>query len=111
MIASPSVLGSLFMLFSVLLTETVVSTIGNYLLTFTRLPGTYPTPAEFEAIGNFAHAISVLSPQHMGARILGDLFGIMSMWPDVHVVVPVAILVLAAGYMMGKTLYLDIFVR
>lgn len=112
MVVSPSALGALFMLFAVLLTQTAVYAIGQQLLLLSAASrGTFPTPQEFEALDNAARAISVLSPQHMGARILGDVFRLAILWPDIHVVVPVAIVVLVGGYVLGRKLYLDIFIR
>ena len=102
---------SLALLASVLLTELVVATVGEYLLQLTKPVGQYLTPADREAVDGFAKAISVLSPQHMGARILGDLFGVSNLWPDIHVVVPVFVVVVAAGYWFARRIYLDQFVR
>src|SRR5439155_19605449 len=62
-------------------------------------------------VQQFGRAISVLSPQHMGARILSDVFGICAAWPDVRVVIPVAVLVGVVGYFLGRKLYMDILVR
>ena len=58
-----------------------------------------------------AKALSVLSPHHVGARVVGIAFGLTNFWADFHVVVPAAVLVFAGGYLMGKKLYLDIFIR
>lgn len=111
MAVDPSTMGGLFLLGAVLLTETVVNTVGQYLLQLSKPAGQYPSPGDRAAIDAFAKAVSVLSPQHMGARILGDLFGVSNMWPDVHVVVPVFVIVVAAGYMFAKRMYMDQFVR
>ncbi len=112
MVIAPAVLGTIFLLLAGLLTQTVTQGIGSYLLFLNAAGrGTPPTQAEFNAVEQFAQGISVLSPQHMGARIMGDLFGTVSLWPDVHVVIPVAVLVLVGGYVLGKKIYLDIFVR
>lgn len=107
----PSTMGGLFLLAAVLLTEQVIVTIGQYLLSVTKAPGQYVTPQDIQGIDAFAKAVSVLSPQHMGARILGDLFGVSNLWPDVHVVVPVFVIVVAAGYWFARRIYLDQFVR
>lgn len=107
----PSTMGGLFLLGAVLLTQLVIDTVGQYLLQIVKPPGQYLSPADREAIDNFARALSVLSPQHMGARILGDLFGVSNLWPDIHVVVPVFVLVVAAGYWFARRIYMDQFVR
>lgn len=111
MIASPSSLGSLFLLLAILLTEQVVTAIGDYFLNLSVGPSYYNYGAGYLAVQNFARAISVLSPQHMGARILGDLFGVSALWPDVHVVVPVFILVVVGAHVFSRRLYPDLFVR
>ncbi len=109
-LVSPSTLGSLFLLLAVLLTEQVLTSIGDYFLQLSHGPSSYPTQAEFQAVQGVAQALSVLSPQHMGARILGDLFGIASLWPDIHVVVPVFVVVVIAAHVLSKRLYPDLFV-
>ncbi len=108
---SPSTLGGLFLLMAVLLTEQVVTTVGTYIVASGKPLGQFLTPADMQAIEGFAKAISVVSPQHMGARILGDLFGVSSLWPDIHVVLPVFVIVVAAGYLFAKRIYLDLFVH
>ncbi len=111
MIVSPSTLGSLFLLLAVLLTEQVVNVIGDYFLSLAGAPNTYPPSSAYTAVADFARAISVLSPQHMGARILGDLFGVSALWPDVHVVVPVFVLAVLGAHFLSRRLYPDLFVR
>jgi len=110
MIVSPSVLGSAFLLSSILLTETAANAIGFQFVAALGGPQG-PTPQQVLAVQQFARAISVLSPQHVGARILSDVFGIYAAWPDVHVVIPVAVLVGVVGYLFGRKLYMDILVR
>ena len=110
-IVSPSTMGSLFLLVAVLLTEEVVNVIGDYLLALAYGMGGSPSPGAYRAVADFARTISVLSPQHMGARILGDLFGVSALWPDVHVVVPVFILAVAGAHILSKSLSPDLFVR
>lgn len=107
---SPSSLGAAFLLAALFLTETAVATIGTY-LAILMSAGRYPGPATFRAIEDFARTVSVVSPHHMGARILGIGFGITGLWADVHVVVPLAIVVLALAYVVGKRLYLDLFIQ
>src|SRR5207245_9388267 len=70
-----------------------------------------PTPQQILAVQQFARAISVLSPQHVGARILSDVFGIYAAWPDVHVVIPVAVPVGVLGHLLRRKLSMDILVR
>jgi hypothetical protein len=67
--------------------------------------------ADYQAIRSVAQSLSVFSPHHVGARILAIAFGITGMWADLHVIVPLAALILAGGYLFGKKLYLDIFIR
>jgi len=110
MVVSPSVLGSAFLLSSILLTETAASVIGLQFVAAVSGPQG-PTLQDRLAVEQFARAVSILSPQHVGARILSDLFGIYAAWPDIHVVIPVAVLVGVVGYFFGRRLYLDILVR
>lgn len=110
-VVSPSTMGSLFLLLAVLLTEQVVTTIGDYFLMLARIYPTFPPSPSYQAVADFARAISVLSPQHMGARILGDLFGTSALWPDVHVVLPGFVLVVYAAHVLSRRLYPDLFVR
>ncbi|TLZ75783.1 MAG: hypothetical protein E6K08_07865 [Methanobacteriota archaeon] len=110
MIVSPSLLGSVSLLSSILLTETAANVIGLQFVAALAGPQG-PTRQQVLEVQQFARAISVLSPQHMGARILSDVFGIYAAWPDVHVVIPVAVLVGVVGYFFGRKLYMDILVR
>lgn len=110
-VLSPSSLGSLFLLLAVLLTEQVATGIGDYILILARVPSTWPPSPAYQAVASFARAISVLSPQHMGARILGDLFGVSALWPDVHVVLPVFLIVAYGAHVISRNLYPDLFVR
>ena len=112
MIVSPAALGAIFLFLAIVFTETALTAIGTqivYLSTVT-LGGT-PGPQEFALVQSIAQGLSVFSPFHVGGRILGLAFGITRMWADLHVVVPVAILVVAGGYAFGKKVYLDVFVR
>lgn len=111
MIVSASTMGGLFLLFAILLTEQVVNSVGTYLLLLMGVPPGWPISGPYLALADFARTISVLSPQHMGARILGDLFGVSALWPDVHVVVPVFVLVVYLAHTFSRRLYPDLFVR
>ncbi len=111
MAVSPSTMGNLFLLLAVLLTELVVTTVGDYFLNLSSSGNVFPSQAAYDAVANFARAISVLSPQHVGARILGDLFGTSALWPDIHVVVPVFLVVVVGGGFLARRLYPDLFVR
>lgn len=112
MVISPSVLGAIFLFLAILLTETSLTAIGTqiaYLSAATRgQPFRYEDLATIQSI---AQALSVFSPFHVGGRILAIALGITRMWADLHVVVPIAVLVVAGGYSFGKKLYLDVFVR
>lgn len=111
MVISPTALGAIFLLLSILVTETGLSVIGTQIAYILRPTGRGLDVADYAAITRFAQSFSVFSPHHVGARILGIAFGITGMWADLHVVVPIAVLILAGGYVFGKKLYLDIFVR
>ncbi len=112
MVVSPTGLGALFMLFSILLTEMVAGLVGTQLATMAaQSQGRGPTLEEIRSALDLARVLSILSPLHMGAQILAAAFGIGSQFPDVYVIVPVAVLVLVGGYLMGRKLYLDRLIR
>ncbi len=111
MVISPTALGAIFLLLSILMTETGLTFLGTEVAFLMRPSGNPLTQATFEAIRNTAQSLSVFSPHHVGARILGVAFGITGMWVDLHVIVPLAVLIFAGGYLFGKKLYLDIFIR
>lgn len=112
MALSPVALGSLFLFFALFFTQTVLNGIGVQLLYLSAAGrGTPPTLEEIWAVDDLARGISVVSPHHIGARLLSILFGLTTMWSDVHVVVPVAVVILVAGYVFGRKVYLDIFIR
>ncbi len=111
MVISPTAMGTIFLLLSILMTETGLTFLGTQVAFLMRPPGRGFTFADFEAIRSIAQSLSVFSPHHVGARILALAFGITGMWADLHVVVPLAALIFAGGYLFGKKLYLDIFIR
>ena len=112
MVVSPTGLGLLFMVFAILLTETVATQIGLQIITMgAQSQGRILTQQDFLSVVATARAISVLSPYHLGAQLLAGAFGIPTGFPDVYVVVPVAVLVLLGGYLLGRKLYLDLLVQ
>jgi len=112
MVISPSALGALFLLFAILFTETALSAIGTQIASlFAQTRRVSLTPDDYRAIQAIAQALSVLSPHHVGARVLGILFEITGIWSDLHIVAPVAAIVLAGGYVLTRKLYLDLFIR
>lgn len=110
---SPTALGALFLLLAVLLSQTALEVIGTqFAILSAQMRGLdYPSPAEFAVVRSVAQALSVFSPHHVGARTLGFALGITRMWTDAHLVAPVALLVLAGGYIAGKKTYLDVFIK
>src|SRR5438132_5672702 len=111
MVISPTALGAIFLLLSILMTESGLTFLGTQVAFLMRPSGRGSTIADFEAIRNIAQSLSVFSSHHVGARILAIAFRITGMWADLHVIVPLAALILARGYLFGKKLYLDIFIR
>ena len=111
MVVSPTALGAISLLLSVLFTETGLTAIGTQVAYLLRPSAGGLTQPAYEAIVAVAKALSVLSPHHVGARVVGIAFGLTNFWADFHVVVPLALLVFAGGYLLGKKLYLDIFIR
>jgi len=111
MVLSPTALGAIFLLLSILTTESGLTFLGTQVALILKPASRGLTFAEYEAIRNVAQSLSVFSPHHVGARILGIAFGITGLWADLHVIVPIAALIFAGGYLLGKKLYLDIFIR
>src|SRR5213080_2527008 len=111
MVVSPTALGAIFLLLSILTTESGLTFLGTQVALILKPASRGLTFAEYEAIRNVAQSLSVFSPHHVGARILGIAFGITGLWADLHVIVPIAALIFAGGYLLGKKLYLDIFIR
>ena len=114
MIVSPSGLGSLFLLASAVLTESVANGIASQIvLLLVRSRDQFPTPQDFEAALSFARTVSVLSPYHWGARILSQGFGVFPPGGEVLIAIPVALTMLAivGGYVFGKKLYLDAYIQ
>src|SRR5205807_3043003 len=91
MVISPTALGAIFLLLSILMTETGLTFLGTQVAFLMRPSGRGFTIADFEAIRTIAQSLSVFSPHHVGARILALAFGITGMWADLHVIVPLAV--------------------
>jgi ABC-type transport system involved in multi-copper enzyme maturation permease subunit len=111
MVIPQAALGAIFLLLAVILTETALNTIGTQIAYIMTPPGTAVSPETLRAVADIARGLSIFSPHHVGARILGISFGLTRMWADFHLVVPVAALIVAGGYWFGKRLYLDVFIR
>src|SRR2546428_11765724 len=89
MIVSPSVLGSAFLLSSILLTETAANAIGFQFVAATAGPPT-PPPQQGLQGQQFAPAINVFLPPPIGGRGLSGVFVVYAAWPGGHVGVPPA---------------------
>ena len=111
MVFSPAALGAIFLLLAIVFTETGLTFIGTQIAQIMTPPGKFVSPETYRAIAEVARGLSVVSPHHVGARILSISFGITRMWADFHFVVPAAAMVLVGGYWFGKKLYLDVFIR
>lgn len=107
---SPTALGAIFLFFSMIFTETSLTGIGLQFAAL-RHPGIPISSPEYAGIVNAARALSVVSPQHVGARILSIAFGLTGLWSDIHIILPIGALAIAGGYWLGRKVYLDIFVR
>jgi uncharacterized membrane protein len=110
MVLTPTALGAIFLLLSLVFTEMGLTAIGLQIAAFGH-PGGSLSIAEYNAVVNTARSLSVLSPHHVGGRILAIALGLTGLWSDVHVVLPLGLLAIAGGYWLGKKVYLDIFVR
>ena len=114
MVISPAGLGSLFLTGSALLTETATNGIASQIvLLLARSRDQFPTPQDFQAALEFARTVSVLSPYHWGARALSQGFGIFPAGGEALVAIPMALTLLAivGGFVLGKKLYLDVFMK
>src|SRR5438046_3405657 len=79
MVISPTALGAIFLLLSILMTETGLTFLGTQVAFLMRPSGNPLTQATFEAIRNTAQSMSVFSPTTVGARLLGVAFGMIGM--------------------------------
>lgn len=111
MVLSPTALGAIFLFLAVVFTETALNVIGSQIVYSMTPPGTRVSTETLQAVAEAARGLSIFSPHHVGARILGIAFGLTRMWADFHLVAPVAASVLVGGYWFGKRLYLDVLIR
>jgi len=107
---SPSSMVGLLLFMAILLSQQVLNSIGLLVLII-GTGGAGITPGTIQGIWDFAGGVAVLSPHHATATVLSGLLGPYGHFPDVFVVLPVGILVLAYGYMVGRRIPLDVFIK
>ena len=114
LLISPAGLGTLFIVASMVLTETIANgVVQQIVLLLARSRDQFPSLEDTRAAEAFARGVSVLSPHHWGARILSQGFGVFPPGGEALIAPSVALTLLAlvGGYILGKRLYLDIFTR
>ena len=107
---TPSAMVGLLLLLAVLLTQQSLNLFGLFLANLAS-GGRGVGSATIEGIWNVAGGIAVLSPHHATATVLSGLLGPYGHFPDLYVVLPVGILVLAYGYFVGRRIPLDVFIK
>jgi hypothetical protein len=91
-------------------TETVITGIGNFIITIQDMPyeEAEKTYHEYELLGQ---ALGQFSPYHAGGRLLSNSAGFYSGGPDLHFVLIIGIALIIGGFILGKQIYLDVFIR
>ena len=109
---SPSGAVGLLLLLAVLFTQTALNAMGLMILRI--LEGSTGRPVGFETftdLWNIAGGIALVSPHHAFASLLSLPLGGVWHFPDVYFVLPVAAFVIAYGYLAGRSVPLDVFIR
>lgn len=109
---SPSSAVGLLLLMAVLFTQSALNVFGTMILRVTEGSTGRGVPFEtLEAMWNLAGGIALVSPHHAFASLLSPGLGAEWHFPDVYFVLPVAALVIAYGYIVGRRVPLDVFIR
>ena len=66
---------------------------------------------DFQSLWNTAGSISVLSPHHAAATVLTSVLGPDGHFPDIYFALPMGLALMVAGIVLGRKIYLDIFIR
>lgn len=101
---------SLFLILSVIFTETVLLITGFFIIAMGNL-GSQGADDAWSSWRNTVQDVSVISPYHAGGRIITDIGDCYSGSWDLHFIIPVAILITILGIALGRKIYLDVFIK
>ena len=107
---TPSAMAGILLVLAVLLSQQSLNVVGLFFRNITS-GGAYATSAELAGIWNAAGLLAIVSPHHAAATVLYGLFVYGGHFPDVFVVIPVGFLILAYGYLEGRRVPLDVFIK
>ncbi len=107
LLLTPSTLAGLFLFLAILLTQTGLSAI---LFLIIAIAGGI-SPGTLQAIHDATGTVALVSPHHATATVLAGVLGPSAHFPDVFVVLPVGIAILAYGYFVGRRIPLDVFIK
>jgi len=109
---TPSVVAGLMLVFAILSTQQVLNGIGIVVLALkSAFGGASFTQIDLDNLWNTVGGISVVSPHHATATVLTSILGPNSHFPDVYIVIPLGLALVAFGYLLARKIYLDTFIR
>jgi hypothetical protein len=107
---TPSAMAGILLLLAALLSQQSLNLFGILLANITS-GGRGVDYATIQGIWSVAGGIAVLSPHHATATVLSSVLSPDLHFPDVFVVLPVGALILAYGYVVGRRIPLDVFIK
>jgi hypothetical protein len=91
-------------------TETIITFFGVFITELRNIPFDEQSAA-IAGFTNLGKSIGQISPYHSGGRILSSSIGFYSGGPDLHFILLIGVLLIFFGYLAGKKIYPDIFIR
>jgi len=92
------------------LTERFMTIIGSIVISL--------TDADVQRANEIYHSYELLgqdlgqfSPYHAGGRIMNNSLGLYTGGPDILIVLIIGLVFIIGGYILGKRIYLDVFIR
>jgi hypothetical protein len=100
----------ILMLLYIFLTETMFTAIGQIITGLRNLP----VDEGNQLVNNYkelGQVLGNLSPYHSGGRMVTNSLGHNTGGADIAVVLLVGLILIIGGYVLGKKIYLDVFIR
>jgi phage FluMu protein Com len=94
----------------VFLTEFTIRAIGQIYISLTQVSGPQMNKV-YQQFIDLGKGLSQFSPYHSGGRLLMGSLGHNSGGPDLHFILLIGIALIIVGYVLGKKIYLDVFIR
>lgn len=66
---------------------------------------------DYYGLVSFSQTASQLSPFHSGGRFLSNALIGTDLGLDLHFILPIGLVVIVVGFLVGKKIYLDVFIR